>query len=538
MVLKKPYAFLIKHFRIIHLFLLIPMFYLLIKTGNIVEFLADYVSNDYTLNFMDSLNSLASNYINIIMYVSVIAILTIFIAMSFLLQEKDKPTKFYNISIIYYIGIFFLITTSFNVFGMIEDDIMQNVFARIIRDLAYVVYYSEFIFIGLTLVRGIGFNIKKFNFESDLANLEIKSEDSEEFEFLVGKDLYKTKRTIRRFIRELTYYYKENKFIFTIIFIVAICILVTTVYMNREVYDKVYKEKESLSFGNINISVDDSFISELSSNGKVLKENKTYLVLQVTIKNRYREDKDFNYANFQLVVNKKKISPSISTANFFTDFGNPYNGTLIKGNSENSYILVYEMDKIDTIKNYSIVAFSNFDTEPGGLGAISKEINIKPTTLNNKVTSNNVNKGTNINLKSTNLKNTTGTIINYEITNYFEYTFNYCPTYGECYDSTRSISLAGTDINRYILLVLDYDLELDDKSPYMYSNKNYKSFFEDFMTIKYTINKKDYYYDVKLENPAIYSKKMVMKVPVNINMAEKIEAVITVRNISYNIKLK
>ena len=29
-----------------------------------------------------------------------------------------------------------------------------------------------------------------------------------------------------------------------------------------------------------------------------------------------------------------------------------------------------------------------------------------------------------------------------------------------------------------------------------------------------------------------------MKVPVNINMAEKIEAVITVRNISYNIKLK
>ena len=135
MVLKKPYAFLIKHFRIIHLFLLIPMFYLLIKTGNIVEFLADYVSNDYTLNFMDSLNSLASNYINIIMYVSVIAILTIFIAMSFLLQEKDKPTKFYNISIIYYIGIFFLITTSFNVFGMIEDDIMQNVFARIIRDL-------------------------------------------------------------------------------------------------------------------------------------------------------------------------------------------------------------------------------------------------------------------------------------------------------------------------------------------------------------------------------------------------------------------
>lgn len=538
MVIKKPYAFLIKHFRAIHLLLLIPMFYLIIKTKAIVGFFAEYIARDYSLNFVGMLDHLSSNYINVLMYVAVIVILVTFIAMSLLLQNKNKPTKFYNWSIVYYFVIFILITTSFGIFQMIETDSLSNTFARIIRDISYIIHYSQYILVFLIIVRGVGFDIKKFNFQSDLVDLEISSEDSEEVEFLVGNEIYKTKRTIRRFFRELKYYYKENKFIVIAIGVLVVGVGGTIIYMNRNVYDKDYKLNETLSFGNLNIMVKNAYISNLSSNGKEINKDKTYVILQLNIKNRYREDKEFNASNFQLEIGKEKISPNISVSHHFTDFGNPFNGTLIKGQTELPYIIVYEIDKSVQNKKMNISVFSSFDVTKGGIGVISKSINFKPTTINSKVTTNNVNRGTNTSYKSTNLKNTTATIINYELTDYYTYKTENCITEEKCYSIDNYISISGSDLYRQTLMVLEYDLELDNNSPYMYFDKNYRSFFEDFMQIKYTFGGKDYSTNIKLENPANYEDRLIIKVPSDINKAESINAIITVRNISYNIKLK
>ena len=49
-ILKKPYAFLIKHFKLIHLILCLLFLYLLFQTGNINQFFNDYVSAGYTTN--------------------------------------------------------------------------------------------------------------------------------------------------------------------------------------------------------------------------------------------------------------------------------------------------------------------------------------------------------------------------------------------------------------------------------------------------------------------------------------------------------
>lgn len=538
MVLKKPYAFIIKHFRLIHLLLLVPMLYLIIKTRTIVSFFSSYVSSGYTFQFNDVLSNLSSNYINILMYVAVVIILLVFVILSLVLQEKNKPTKFYNYSIIYYILLFILITGCFNIFEMVEADTLNNTFARIVRDLAFIIYYSEYIFIAITLVRGVGFNIKKFDFKSDLTDLEISSEDSEEFEFLVGIDTYKTKRTIRRFFRELKYYYKENKFIFNIIIVIIVGIIGTTLYMNRKVYDRVYNENETLSFGYVNLNVKNSYISSLSYNGKTIKAGKSYVIINVEITNRYRDDHEFNFANFRLLVNKKYVSPDISLSNYFLDYGNPYNGVQIKGNSSNSYVLVYEIDSKDIANNYSLEAYSRYDSTPGGLGAISKSIKIKPIVINSNVTTNNVNKGTSLNLKNTPLKNTELTINNYEIVNRHEYTYEYCPTTNYCRDSLGTISITGSDLGKYTLLVLDYNLSLDEESSYMSSDKTYRDFFEDFMEINYTIGSNKYNSIASVLNPNNYSAKLVLKVNSNLINADNINAKITTRNISYNINLK
>ena len=48
MILKKPYAFLIKNFRLIHLILTIPLIYITYKTTAVSNFFREYVSNNYS----------------------------------------------------------------------------------------------------------------------------------------------------------------------------------------------------------------------------------------------------------------------------------------------------------------------------------------------------------------------------------------------------------------------------------------------------------------------------------------------------------
>ncbi len=540
MILKKPYAFIIKHFRAIHLIMLIPMIYLAFATNGIVHFFRSYISNGYMVGSNIILSNLASSYINFYMYLAVILILGILVTLSFVLQNKSKPTKFYNISILYYLILFALITGCYVIFGMIENDTLDNTFARILRDLSVLVYYSQYIFILYVLSRGVGFNIKQFNFKDDLIDLQISAEDSEEFEFLVGRDTYKTKRNIRRFFRELKYYYKENKFVFTVIFVILGGVIVTSLFMNKEVYSKVYKEGEITSFGNLNMEMEEAYISNLDLKGDIIKDDKTYVIVKIKITNRFRDDETFNYANVQLVVNNLRISPSITMGENFADLGNPYSGGQIKGNSDYSYILVYEMDKnLVHGGKYELEAYSGADTTVGGLGVLSKKFSLNPKKISDEVTTKNINAGNVIDLDDTLMGKSKVALINYSLMGRFTYTYQYCVNSNNCYDSNNDLFINQNEIGKLTLMVMDYSLTLDNEVNYMaYSNKNFKNFFNDFMKIKYSINGKDYYSDVNLINPNGYADKLVFKIDSNISSADKIEAIITIRDKAFQIKLK
>ncbi len=529
MILKKPYAFIIKHFRIIHLIALIPMIYLLIRTRGIVSFFAEYVRNGYTLSGNIMLANLSASYINWFMYLAVFVILIIFLILAFILQYKNKPTRFYNISILYYFGIFILISLGLVIFQSIEADTLDNTLARVIRDLIYIIHYSEYIFIIFTAVRGVGFNIKKFDFKGDIEDLQISSEDNEEFEFLVGKDSYKTKRTIRRFLREFTYYYKENKFIFTIIIIIMIGILGTTIYTKKAVYQREYSINENIAFSYFNFKVLNAYMTNLDMKGNVLKEGKKYLIIEAQVTNRTRDAHVLSYGNLQLVINKLRIPPNLNIANNFQDFGRPFSGTLIKGNTDDSYIFVYEMDEDLISNNYYLEVYSGYDGAIGGIGALTKNVKLVPNMINSNVLSNKVNLGTNIKIDNKQLGDSEVNIVDYSFTNRFTYLQG--GIIKELYiDVTK-------DINQ-TLMVLNYELKLDENSSYMKVNKSFKSFFEDFMTIKYTYDGTDYYSKVSLLNPANYKDRLVFKINNNITNATNIYAIITVRNIAYEIKLK
>ena len=72
MIVRKPYAFLIKNFRIIHAFLLILIIFLASKTLNVYSFFSAYVSNRGMSSSED-----VSSYITFTMYFIAALILAI-----------------------------------------------------------------------------------------------------------------------------------------------------------------------------------------------------------------------------------------------------------------------------------------------------------------------------------------------------------------------------------------------------------------------------------------------------------------------------
>ena len=319
------------------------------------------------------------------------------------------------------------------------------------------------------------------------------------------------------------------------IFVIIIGIAGTFLFMNKEVYQRVYRENESIALGYLNFTVKDSFISNLTKDGEILNEDKYYVILQLEITNRYREDHNFNYINLELTVNNKYFLPNLSIGNYFKDYGTPYSGSFIKGNSSNEYILVYEIDKYLINQDFELTVFSHYDASVGGIGSVNNRMSLNPTIVSNKIVTNTIGLGTRLDLSNTNLKNSELTITDYEITNLYRYNYEYCTSNSHCISST---GFYAPEDYRNTLLILGYDLTLDEEIPYMNTTRTYRSVLNDFMKIKYEVNGTVYNHNIIVSNPSNYNEKAIIELPRELNYADHINLIFTVRNISYQITLK
>ena len=110
MVLRKPYKFLIKHFKVIHLVLAIMSSYLLVRTNSLTKFFGEYISGNETLVAVGT----STEYFGLMMIMFIILLLVGLIAILIIMKMKDKPVVFYIISIIAYIFIGIIFTLSSN----------------------------------------------------------------------------------------------------------------------------------------------------------------------------------------------------------------------------------------------------------------------------------------------------------------------------------------------------------------------------------------------------------------------------------------
>lgn len=503
MILRKPYGFLIKHFRLIHLILLGLFLYLSIKVSNVLGYYNDFISG--SASKLDAVKYMTNYYI----FVIILAIIICLIVYA-LMRYKKKPRVLYLLLILLCFLTGVMLQVSYSGLYTIYISSIETKTLRLYRDLLRILSWIEYIPLVILLIRGLGFDIKKFNFVGDLAELGEDATDSEEIELTLGGTEV-TRRKIHRGFREFKYYYLENKTFIHIILIVMVVIGISTFTVNKEIINKVYEEGESFSTDNFNFNVTDSYITNKGSNGSLVGDlEHSFVGVRIVLSSRNGK-RVFNTANLILKTESSSYSPNVRYASYFSDLGTVYQKYDVSG--DEAFIFLYMVLNDELEENMELV-YAN-----------DKTVNLKPVSLEKTGKSKDVNMGGEINLSDTVMKEGSFKINSYDIQEKFSYSYDY-EVRGEKFTSAYSI----TGGQGAVML-------LNISSSYRGDMSNF-SFLNSYGTLYYKVGdeeKSSKFYD---KTPGTYNEGVYLSVDKDITNASSIWFSIKVRNKLYKYILK
>lgn len=490
MIVRKPFAFLIKHFKAIHLFLFGLLLYVCYKYNEIVSFLRNYIS---TGNGRYD----AVNYINYTPIYVILGSIVIMVIIYYLMKYKDKPKKLYLISIIGYIIVIVLFIFLFNYLRTFSSSIIEQKTLRLYRDISLMGLIFQYIIIVIMLIRGLGFDIKKFNFSKDIQELNIDLTDNEEVELVMGFDTNKTKFKIRRFLREFRYFIKEN-ILFTGLSLIIIVIILWIVVANYTSKNKVYKENEYFGI-DFNMLVSGSYLTKEDNSLKKLSVgNSSLLVVKFKISSNHSDV--LNPDSFILSIYDKTYSPNNKYCSLLKDIGKCYSKIKLT-EQEKEYIFVYLVD--DNILNKKIYLKYDYGYLTNKNNSIIK-VKLNPDNIDNEET-------------TTKRINDTIEFNNSIIGDYKLKIEEY--NISDSFDINADITLLPTDYNTIIRLKISEGNDLVDS----------------YALLKYTISGTEYTSTIK----KIYNENNYSYYEVNdITSADSIKLVLSSRHNNYEYILK
>ena len=242
MVFRRPYAFLIKHFRLIHLIITAILVYIVSFSNKIYTFI-----NSCILDQVNRYNAL--EYINYNIYIYIGVGIVLFSIIFWLLKYKDKPTMIYILSIFGYVVVSIYLFVLFGYFTGLPNNIIDQKVIRAYRDIMLIVLCFQYLITIIMFIRGLGFDVKKFNFTKDIQELNLTQEDAEEIEVDVNVDTNVLMREVRKQKREFGYFFKEYKVIILGIILILMIILGVIGYNYFSKKYKVYYENENIPYG-------------------------------------------------------------------------------------------------------------------------------------------------------------------------------------------------------------------------------------------------------------------------------------------------
>ena len=501
MILKKPYAFLIKNFKLIHLILTTIYILLAIKTSQMLSYYNEYISTQTG-------KLKAINYINNFYIVYIMLSLIICIIIYILMKHKKKPKTLYTILILIYIITGVVISQCTKGLNDIYFSNITMQSLRIYRDLLRIMLIIQYLTISITLIRGLGFDIKKFNFVKDLNELNVEMTDNEEIELSLGNN-NEIKRKTRRKLREYIYYYKENKKFIFIIIIVIMIILSMTITVDKKVINKTYNEKEVFKTDNYSFYVENSYITTKNKKNQTISNDKIYVLVKLNINPINRGI--INSDNFILKTKNNNYKVYKKDNNNFNDIAPSYNGQPIISNK--TYLFVFELP-IDEMQTNKQLIYGE-----------KNKVNLK--TINLDVISNSKNYKLNetMNLNNSILNEGEIKITNYNISNNFKENYSYLIN-NETHTGNINISSTSNTI-----LKLDIQNSLINTDVFQLINI--------YGNIKYKINKEEYTSKLKInKTPTTYKNGLYIEVDKNIENADSIYIELIIRNSKYTYVVK
>lgn len=415
MIIRKPYAFLIKNFRKIHIVLLLLSIFVAYKLMDVNSFVHEFMQfGTYDL-YADPI----TKHITIWLQLAIIILIIGSGALILLLRYKKKPWKIYLVPFIEYLALFFVLNMIKSFFNGYSSAV-ETTDLRLSRDLLTIFLIVQLASIGIFIMRTFGLDIKKFNFNSDAEFLELSEKDREEIEIRLDIDANSIKRTYKRLFRNINYVYNEHKTICNIIISIIIIILVTSIYKLIFITNKSYKQGENYNADGYTIKINNTFYTDKDGSGNIISKDKDFVIVDLTITNNIGRRK-LSLDNFHL---KNGTSDFITTnrtyANEFSDLGEciDTNEELRHGQTVNT-IIIYRVDKRKW--NSSFVLYYQESENKNKL----RKIKLDVTNISKIEKAQRLNVGDTLKLKSFNV-NEKISIDDYNISNTVYYTTINC----------------------------------------------------------------------------------------------------------------
>lgn len=518
MILRKPYAFLIKHFQKINFVLLLLAIFTFIKNREIYAFVKEYIELGIYNSSVDSIG----NYISTIVLIVLFVILILSAILIILLKHKDKPIITYSIITIEYLFMLVMYFYTIKYFGELSLTNYDVASAMIVRDLIFISSLPQYIVFILLLIRTLGLDLKSFGFREDKEFLEAE-EDREEVEVAVGFDYDKAKRTFKQKIRYLKYFFLEHKFVISILLTITVLFSAFSIYNYVFVENKIYKMGYNFNSNSYTFKVNATYITNKDYAGNIITNENTYYVLvDVDVKNNLSTERTLDIEKFFLSTSQKYYIPEVRFNTYFEDMANLFKKESIKGMKSANYILIFEIDKPKKDENF-ILSYQDATTNDTKM----KKVRIDITDISNFKTKGKAKLMEDllipVNPKVTKEMN----VYEYQLLDEVKYTYKTCEVY-DCY-MEESRMIAGA--NKKILYLRTY---MGDDS-----NSQFLNFTLKYGKIKYKVL--DTWYTGKLINKAPRSYRgnyLYFDVSGNVQNASEIELYFTIRQFQYFYKLK
>ena len=530
MIIKKPYAFIIRHFKAINLVIAGCLAFLSFNATNLQEqFVSLKTSKMYTYAGAEFL---ISN--NIYLFIVVGLILTGLVY--YLLKEKKKPTRAYLSILAYFIGTALLILYLKKVCSNLVSGTVTDSTLSLARDASMMIRYVGFGLFVVVFIRGIGFNLGQFNFSKDIREMKIVEEDSAEFEVMIGQNNYKYMRGLRRFLRECKYYFLENLVYFEMLgalFLVACGIY--GLYYYKTYLDRA-KEEAIMTVDGFNYTINGSYITGEDYNGNYVKDKSRFVVVNMTVTNLLMEDRELDLTKISIQNGKIEFFPTLNYNGKFYDLGVPYQDKqkLISG-EPTEITLTFEVPGTTNVRNWTLRIQESIDNNGLKVLVMYRKFKITTKDIDSEDKDTTFTLGQDIKTNTVNHNMFKMNVQKYDFSDSYEIKYALCSSKMICDLQRKIISSTRNSTDTMLIMNLNYTMYDDAYFTKTFTTLN--EVFSNYVTVIYTVGTKEYQEKCELVTNDIVNNYIFIKVSRRIKQAKDVKVKFDFRNQKYYLNL-